>query len=229
MENSTIKLWDLPIRLFHWLLVLAVVGAIVTVKLGGNWMIWHERFGLTVLGLIVFRIMWGFVGSSYARFSQFLVGPRRTLAYLRGEWHQPGHNPLGALSVMAMLLMLGAQATSGLFAYDDIAFGGPLRRMVASGMSGKITGWHQQGEWLIYGLIALHLCAVLFYTLIKKDNLVGPMITGRKQLEVNGAQSATGGGWVALSVSLLVTAAVVWVANGGLLAPPPPPPPSLGW
>ena len=80
MENTTIKLWDLPTRLFHWLLVIAVVGAIVTVKLGGNWMLWHERFGLMVLGLIVFRVMWGFLGSSYARFSQFLVGPRRILA-----------------------------------------------------------------------------------------------------------------------------------------------------
>ncbi len=221
-------IWDLPLRLFHWLLVICVVGAVITVKLGGGWMAWHERFGLAILGLLVFRLVWGVIGSTHARFSRFFPTPGRLLAWWRGLWQHPGHTPLAALSVLAMLLVLTFQATTGLFADDDIAFGGPLRQMVDSATSSRLTGWHMQMEWVIYGLVALHIAAVAFYSLVLKKPLVRPMITGRAVNDAD-AEPARGGGWIALLVALAITATAVWVASGGLLPPPPEPTPDLGW
>lgn len=229
MSERTIQLWDLPTRLFHWLLVIAVVGAITTAKLGGGWMVWHERFGLSVFSLIVFRICWGICGSTYVRFWQFVPGPGRLLNHLRGRWAGVGHNPLGALSVLALLGLFGFQATTGLFAYDDIAFRGPLNRTVSGSTGNMLTGWHLRTEWWMYGLMALHIAAVLFYTLVKKDNLIGPMITGLKSRVNDEAKDARGGGLIALLISLAITAGALWVASGGLVPPPPPPAPSLGW
>ncbi|WP_144821979.1 cytochrome b/b6 domain-containing protein [Marinobacter piscensis] len=226
---KSISLWDLPTRLFHWLLVLAVTGALVSVKLGGTWMVWHERLGLAIVGLLSFRLAWGVVGSTYARFVQFVPGPAAITAYLKGEWRGLGHNPLGALSVLAMLGLLGFQAVTGLFATDAIAFNGPLYRAVSSAWNDTITSWHKKTEWYIYGLIGLHVASVFFYTLIKKDNLVTPMISGRKKVTETQGRDRAGGGLLALIVALAVAGFAVWVANGGLLAPPPPPPPDLGW
>jgi cytochrome b len=226
---KSISLWDLPTRLFHWLLVLAVTGSIVAVKLGGTWMLWHERFGLTIVGLISFRLAWGFVGSTYARFWQFIPGPAAISAYLKGEWQGLGHNPLGALSVLAMLGLLGFQAVTGLFATDTIAFNGPLYRAVSSGWNDTITSWHKLTEWFIYGLIGLHIASVFFYTLVKKDNLITPMISGRKIVNEKPDKARKGGGLVALIIALAIAGFAVWVASGGLLPPPPPPAPDLGW
>ena len=122
-----ITVWDLPLRLFHWLLVGAVTGALVTVKLGGNAMLWHGRFGLAVLVLLGFRLAWGVLGSTHARFHTFFPTPGRLLAYLRGSWQGLGHNPLGALSVFALIGLFGFQALSGLVASDDIAFSVDIR------------------------------------------------------------------------------------------------------
>ncbi len=226
---KSISLWDLPTRLFHWLLVLCVTGSLVSVKLGGTWMLWHERCGLAIIGLLSFRLAWGIVGSTHARFHKFVPGPASTLAYLKGEWQGLGHNPLGALSVLAMLGLLGFQAVTGLFATDAIAFNGPLYRAVSSGWNDTITSWHKLTEWFIYGLIGLHVASVLFYTLVKKDNLIAPMITGRKIVSKQLARDREGGGWIALVVALVVAGVAFWLANGGILPPPPPPPPDLGW
>jgi len=226
---KSISLWDLPTRLFHWFLVLAVTGSIVTVNLGGTWMLWHERFGLTIVGLISFRLAWGLVGSTYARFLQFIPGPAAISAYLKGEWQGLGHNPLGALSVLAMLGLVGFQAVTGLFATDAIAFNGPLYRAVSSGWNDTITSWHKLTEWFIYGLIGLHIASVFFYTFVKKDNLIAPMISGHKTVSQTLGENRKGGGLIALVVALAVAGFAVWVANGGLLPPPPPPPPDLGW
>lgn len=226
---KSVSLWDTPTRLFHWLLVLAVTGSLVSVNLGGTWMLWHERCGLVIVGLISFRLAWGFVGSTYARFWQFIPGPTAISAYLKGEWQGLGHNPLGALSVLAILGLLGFQATSGLFATDAIAFNGPLYRAVSSSWNDTITSWHKRTEWFIYGLIALHIASVFFYTLVKKDNLITPMISGRKNVSGNLNKERSGGGLIALISALAVAGFAVWLANGGLLSPPPPPPPDLGW
>ncbi|MBE0485788.1 cytochrome b/b6 domain-containing protein [Marinobacter sp.] len=229
---TTIRLWDLPVRVFHWLLVLAVIGSMVTIKVGGSWMAWHERFGLVIIGLLSFRIIWGFLGSSYARFSQFVRGPGAVVAYLKGHWQGVGHNPLGALSVLALIGLFGFQAVSGLFANDEIAFYGPLYPLVSSGLSGTLSGWHRQTEWYLYGLVALHVAAVLFHTWVKKDNLLKPMVTGNKKVESGQAKDAEGGGALAFVVSLVLALVVVWAASGELISPPPAPEPApqdLGW
>lgn len=229
MTKHSIKVWDLPTRLFHWLLFALVVGSIVSVKIGGNAMIWHGRFGHLIFGLIVFRIVWGFTGSTYARFGQFVRGPGTVIEYLKGRWRGVGHNPLGALSVLGLLGIIAFQATSGLFANDDIAFNGPLYRAVSSTTSNQISGLHRQAEWFIYALVALHVLAVLFYTLVKKDNLLGPMITGTKTVNDATIAPAQGGGIFALVIALVITVFALWVSGGGLLPEPPPPPPDLGW
>lgn len=226
---KSIFLWDIPTRLFHWLLVIAVVGSLVSVKLGGTWMLWHERCGLAIVGLLSFRLVWGVVGSTHARFQHFIPGPASIVAYLKGRWQGLGHNPLGALSVLAMLGLLGFQAVSGLFATDDIAFNGPLYRAVSSGWNDTVTSWHKLTEWFIYGLIGLHIVSVFFYVLVKKDNVISPMITGRKNVSRHMADERKGGGLLAFVIAVTVAVVAVWLANGGVLPPPPPPPPDLGW
>ena len=227
-DQTRVLVWDLPTRLFHWLLVLCLIGAVVTVKLGGGWMTWHERFGLAILGLLVFRLSWGLIGSTYARFKSFFPTPGRLLAWFRGQWNRPGHTPLGGLSVLAMLLALTFQTTTGLFADDDIAFSGPLRQAVSSTTAGQLTGWHMQMEWVIYGLVALHIAAIAFYSLVLKKPLIRPMINGHRRHGPN-MDPAHGGGPIALLIALAITATVLWIASGGLLPPPPEPAPDLGW
>ncbi|MDR2238845.1 MAG: cytochrome b/b6 domain-containing protein [Zoogloeaceae bacterium] len=224
MSSKRIRLWDLPTRLFHWLLVAAVAAAVVCGQLGGNLIVWHGRIGLFVVGLIAFRIVWGVLGSTYARFIHFLPTPARVFAYLRGEWREPGHNPLGALSVFAMIAVVGFQAVSGLFANDDIAFQGPLYDLVGQDASNRLTSLHHLAGNLLYVLVGLHVAAIAFYRFVKKDNLVWPMFTGRK--EVTHGEDAQGGGLMAFAVALLVAVAAVYGASGAWLPAPPPPPPA---
>lgn len=223
--TQRIKLWDLPTRLFHWLLVLSVTGALVTGQLGGGLIEWHGRLGLFIVGLLAFRLVWGLLGSTYARFCQFFPTPAKLRAYLRGEWQGEGHNPLGALSVFGLLGVLTAQALGGLFANDDIAFTGPLFDLLGKDWSNRLTGWHHLGANLLLILIGLHVAAIAFYGHVRKQNLVKPMVTGWK--ETAHGQSATGGGVPALLLALLVAAGAVWLASGAWLPEPPPPPPPV--
>lgn len=216
-----IRVWDLPTRLFHWALVACVIGAFVSVQIGGNAMVWHGRCGLAVLGLLVFRIVWGFVGSTYARFGQFVRGPAAIKAYLRGEWQGEGHNPLGALSVLALLGTLTLLVATGLFANDDIAFEGPLFSLVGKDVSDRLVGLHRLLEPLIILLVVAHLGAIVYYVRVKKQALVMPMITGWK---VGAGETARGGGVLAFVVALIIAVGVVFAASGALLPPPPPPP-----
>jgi cytochrome b len=220
-----IRLWDLPIRLFHWLLVLCVTGAFVCAQIGGNAMVWHGRFGLAVVGLLAFRLVWGFVGSTYARFFQFIKGPKVILAYLRGEWHGEGHNPLGALSVLGLLGTLLLLVATGLFANDDIAFEGPLYSLVGKDLSDKVVGIHRLLEPLIILLVVAHLSAIVYYVRFKKENLIMPMITGVKE---SSAEPARGGGLVAFCVALVFALAAVYGASGAWLPEPPPAAPATG-
>ncbi|BAL22395.1 cytochrome b/b6 domain-containing protein [Azoarcus sp. KH32C] len=221
MTRRPILLWDLPTRLAHWLLVALVAVAIVSVKIGGNAMEWHGRVGLTILGVVVFRIVWGLVGSTYARFAHFLPTPAKLRAYLQGDWRGVGHNPLGALSVLALLSLMAGQALAGAFANDDIAFYGPLYHAVSAELSVALTGLHRKAEWIVYALVALHVGAVMFHTHVKKDNLIAPMITGRKTVADPAIASAQGGGFVALILALVLAALVVWLVSGGLLPTAP--------
>ncbi len=216
--------WDLPTRLFHWSLALCVVGALTTGLLGGNLMEWHGRIGLVVVGLLAFRIIWGVIGSTYARFADFFPTPGRLVAYWRGQWGGAGHSPLGALSVFALLGLIGWQVGSGLFSNDDIAFEGHLADLVSKDTSDWLTGLHRQGLWFIVGLVVLHVAAVFFYLLVKRQNLIGPMIHGTKPGP--SAASARGGGVGALIFALLVGGVAGWAASGAWLPAPVPPPPA---
>lgn len=220
---KSVLVWDWPLRIFHWSLAVLVIAAAVTANVGGNAMDWHGRIGVAIAGLLGFRVAWGVIGSTHARFADFLPWPGALLAYLRGEWRGLGHNPLGALSVLAMLSALAAQVAVGLFANDDIAFNGPLYPLVSKETSDALTAWHHRGIWLIGLLVAAHLGAIAFYARVKGDNLVKPMLSGVKLTDDAQAESARGGGPLALMLALLIGCGVAWVAAGGLLAPPAPP------
>lgn len=182
---NKILVWDLPLRLFHWMLVLLVVISWISVAIGGNAMQIHLLSGYTVLTLVLFRILWGFLGGTHARFASFVRGPAAAIAYLRAlPRHQAGqhlgHNPAGAWSVILMLAVLLLQAATGLFANDDIATEGPLAKLVSKALSDRITRVHQLNVKLLYALIAMHLSAVAYYLLYKRENLIKPMLTGFK-------------------------------------------------
>lgn len=219
-----VKLWDLPTRLFHWILVIAMVGLFISGQIGGNAIELHGKVGQFVLALIVFRVVWGFVGSTYARFTSFFPTPTRILAYLRGEWSGLGHNPLGSLSVFALLGLVGLQAVLGLFSNDDIAFRGPLFRLIDSDLSSSLTGWHQLLSNVLIALVVIHVAAIVFYTHVKKEDIVKPMVTGWK--EVKAGEHARGGGVVALMISLVFAGFVFWGSFGSWVPEPPPPPPA---
>ena len=227
MATMNVRVWDLPVRLFHWLLVAAMAGAVVTGQIGGNLIIWHGRLGIAILGLVGFRLVWGLLGSRTARFSSFVRGPGAIRAYLKGQWHGIGHNPLGALSVLALLGLLAVQGTTGLFANDDIAFSGPLRALVSEALSGRITGIHEAVGNLLIALVSLHVAAIVFYVRVKRENLVKPMLSGWKEVESDSPVDSTqGGGPVAFIIALAVALGVVWVALGSWIPQPPPPPPT---
>ena len=220
---TSLRIWDLPTRLFHAALALCLVGAVITVKLGGAWMDWHVRLGITTLGLIVFRIIWGFIGPRYARFSQFVVSPRRTLAYLRSPSKRAGHNPLGAWSVLGLLGAVGWQGFTGLFANDDILTQGPFAARVSQAVSERLTGLHQFNENFLYALVGLHLAAILFYTL-KGQKLVMPMVHGdvaREALPVvcHPAQDDWRVRGLALVLALLLGTLAWWLIGLALNAP----------
>ena len=221
------RVWDLPTRLFHWTLVLLVVTCFASGWIGGNWMEWHGRAGIGIVGLVAFRLVWGFLGSTYARFLTFVRGPGAIIDYLKGKWCGAGHNPLGALSVLGLLGVLAFQSVSGLFGNDDIAFNGPLYVLIDKDTSDWIVSWHRQTSWLLLLLIGLHLGAISFYRFIKKDDLITPMINGRKTFcTACPVKDAEGGGFRAFVIALVLGLCAAWVASGGLNPPPPPPPPA---
>lgn len=221
-----IRVWDLPIRIFHWSLALAVTVAIVTGKAGGTWMGIHGKAGLTIVGLVVFRVVWGFVGSTHARFLTFAPSPAKLRAYLKGRWQGVGHNPLGALSVFALLGLLALQAGTGLFANDDIAFAGPYFASVDSTLAVRLTGWHHLLANILLGLVVLHVIAIAFHAGVKKDNLVKPMLTGWKEAPAGNAAAAKANA-IALIAAVLIALAAVYGASGvGMSKPNPVAPPS---
>ena len=182
--KKIIRIWDLPIRLFHWLLVICIISSFITVKIGGNAMEWHARVGYCVLTLIIFRICWGFIGSHHARFIHFVPGPKGLLNYLLGKAKAGlGHNPLGALSVLGLLFSVGLQAVTGLFANDDIAFEGPFAKYISSETVELLTSIHRQNEKILIALIVIHLCAIFYYQKFKGENLIKPMLLGDKEID----------------------------------------------
>ena len=182
--KKIIRVWDLPIRLFHWLLVLCIIGSLVSVNLGGNAMEWHAYFGYSVLTLLIFRVTWGFVGSTHARFSSFFPNRKKILNYLQGKAPTVlGHNPLGALSVFAILFALSIQVFTGLFADDEIAFQGPLSKYVSSSFASILSEIHESNQVVIYTLITIHIAAIIYYKKFKGEDLITPMIRGDKEID----------------------------------------------
>ena len=180
-----VRIWDLPTRVFHWVLALCVVGLVITGNVGGNAMVWHFRIGLGVLALLLFRLVWGLVGGHWSRFAAFIYSPRSIIQYIKGNGkpeHSVGHTPTGAGSVFALLIVLLAQVGSGLISDDEIASAGPLVRFVSGATSNIATNYHTNiGKWIILVLVLLHVAAILFY-LWRKQNLIKPMLSGDKQL-----------------------------------------------
>lgn len=220
------RVWDLPTRLFHWALAGAVTAATVTGKIGGEWIEWHGRSGLFILGLVIFRLVWGFVGSPTARFASFVRGPAAIRAYLRGQWQGIGHNPLGALAVLALLGLTAAQVASGLFANDDITFQGPLAALISKEDSDHARALHTLVFYGLSAVVGLHLAAIAFYTRVKKQSLVKPMLTGWHEPHPAAVQVAHHHGGLRHAVAFVLAAGIasttVYAASGGLLPEPPP-------
>jgi cytochrome b len=221
-DLQPIRVWDLPTRLFHWLLVLAVSGAVLAAQVGGDAMAWHFRFGYGVFALLAFRLVWGLVGGRWSRFGSFLYSPAALLRDLRGrsaadQAVAAGHRPLGALSVFAMLAVLLVQVGTGLVADDEIVTTGPLNRFVSTGLGLSATSWHKSwGQWLIYGLVTLHVLAIVFYAL-RKSNLVRAMLVGDKHLPPGTPATGDTPGQRVLAALVMAAcvAGVLWVVRLG--------------
>ena len=174
------RVWDLPLRIFHWALVIAVIGAVGSAKADVMWL--HERFGLTVMGLVAFRIFWGFLGGYYARFSQFLTPPRTAFAGILQLLKPPsqpsvGHSAAAGYAVVGLLGVAAYQALTGSVSNDDVLFDGPLAHLVP-GWSNIASDLHDAGEPLLFFMVALHIGAILIYKFVKKQNLTMTMFHG---------------------------------------------------
>jgi cytochrome b len=215
------RVWDLPTRIFHWALLLCIVGLFITVNVGGDWMQWHFRCGYAVFTLLMFRIVWGFVGGRWSRFASFIYAPSSLVAYIKGQGkpeHSVGHNPLGAGSVFALLGFLALQVASGLFSDDDIAYQGPLAKFISNARIATLTWYHKEvGSKVLVALIVLHIAAILFYLYKKKENLIRPMLDGDKQVvqPVLPSRDDAASRAVAAVVLALCATGVWWVVKLG--------------
>jgi len=218
MQNKLI--WDIPTRLFHWLLVASVVAQYVTAEWLDNAVQWHFYIGYFTLGLLIFRLIWGFVGPTYAQFSQFVKGPKAVIGYISNLFNKnspavAGHNPLGGWFVIIMLVLLSIQAVSGLFMTDDIFLDGPYRSAVSEDTLDLMNTLHHLAFDILIWVIALHISAILFYAVYKKQKLVPPMVHGKKATNDKAITSSRL--WLALVVALISAAAVYYIVE---IAPP---------
>jgi cytochrome b len=215
---ATRLVWDLPVRITHWLLVVCVAGCWATHYAGVEWFEWHRRLGYGALVLVAFRVVWGFVGTRHARFANFLRGPRAIVAYLRSGRETTGHNPLGALGVVALLGLLGSQAATGLFANDEIMNAGPFYGWIAPESSNRLTSLHRaNSDWLL-AMIALHVLAVGWYALVRRRALLRAMLTGRKDERLVPVAEAISGS--RLPLALLIVAALAGALAFGVSTAP---------
>jgi cytochrome b len=213
----TRRVWDLPVRITHWLLALGIAGSYATHKLGIEYFKYHLWFGYGVVVLAAFRILWGVVGTRHARFASFVRGPRVTWNYLRALLHggaqpRPGHNPLGAWMVVFLLAALLAQGITGLFANDEIFNTGPLYGYVSDATSLALTSWHRRlFDWILVA-VALHVAAVVGHRILGGHDLVGPMFSGRKHAALVAEDEAISSSrlWLAVLLLAALVATVSW-------------------
>jgi len=219
---NPVRIWDLPIRLFHWALAALVVFSYVTGKVGGSWLDWHMKSGYAILALLVFRVLWGFVGSDTARFTSFVRSPVAAIAHLRELGRgvvRPfvGHTPAGGWMVLALLGALLAQAIAGLFADDEIATQGPLAVKASNAFVAQMTRLHDYNQWVLVGLVTVHVIAIAVYRWRFKLGLTQLMITGRLREDLAPGSSAPRirpTGWalacLAIAVALVYMLVVVY-------------------
>jgi cytochrome b len=212
----SVPVWDVFVRVFHWSLVSLFIVSVATGKAGGSWIKWHMYSGYAILSLVIFRIVWGFVGGEYARFASFVASPLAAARYgasmlKRGAQHVISHNPLGGWMVVVLLLLLGLQAGLGLIGDDEIATTGPLSRYVALETAISAMSWHRRIGDVLLILVGIHIVAVLFHVFFKKEGLIRAMFSGRKELpealakEAQSARAASMG----LGVSVFTVAVIV--------------------
>ncbi|MEO0590611.1 MAG: cytochrome b/b6 domain-containing protein [Pseudomonadota bacterium] len=215
VPDPSVRVWDLPLRLTHWSFAF-LVPALWWSAENSQWAL-HKRFGVTLLGLLVFRIIWGLLGTRTARFGSFVKGPQAVLAYVTGKAGAAadtiGHNPIGALSVLGLLTVMSVQVGSGLFAgdpYDGAT--GPLNALVSVSTADALTDWHEWFYWVVLGLVALHLCAIIFYAVAKQNDLVSPMLSGRKIVKT-AVEENEPAPWGRLLIAAVTSGGLaVWVA-----------------
>lgn len=218
-EDGDVVVWDLPLRLFHWLLAAAMGVSLYTGISGGfEEMDWHQRSGYLILGLIVFRLLWGFAGSRHARFASFLAGPGRVLSHARAMTtrrppHTPGHNPVAGWTILLTLAAIAVQASTGLFASDDLFVEGPLVHLVEGETVSTMTRIHGWGQWILGGLVALHLLAVLVHSEVFGERIIRPMITGRSRDLAATDGDANQRIPLALALAAVVALGVWWVVT----------------
>lgn len=215
--QHTVRVWDLPVRLCHWAFALLIPAMWWTAE-NSEWA-WHKRLGLLLLGLLIFRITWGLVGSRTARFASFVRGPGAILSYLRGETSGSiGHNPLGALSVVALLLAMLLQVSFGLFAGDPFdGATGPLNPLVGVMTADMLTDWHEAFFDVVVVLVGVHLAAIVFYAAVKRDNLIAPMVSGKRAVSNDTEGIAPTSLRAVLLAAAVAVGLVAWIASG---APP---------
>lgn len=216
--NARRLVWDLPLRIFHWSLAIAVAGSFATHWIGTTAFAWHVRFGYATLVLLAFRLAWGFVGPAHARFTDFVRGPGAAWAYVRGLFgatpvHVAGHNPLGGWMVLALLALLAVQAVTGLYANDEIVNAGPLYGYVDDARSDEISRLHRQlSDWILIAA-ALHVAAALWYLVVRRENLIGAMITGYKRGVPSHAGIDGHRAWLAIALAAAAAATLWWVVS----------------
>ncbi|WP_334039346.1 cytochrome b/b6 domain-containing protein [Alteromonas macleodii] len=207
-------IWDIPTRLFHWLIVASLLAQYATVEWLENKVQWHFYIGYFTLFLIVFRIIWGFVGTQHAKFSSFITGPRKVFNYIKTLFNRHsepaiGHNPLGGWFVVVMLVLLAIQAVSGLFMTDDIFLDGPYRQLAGEETLALMNTLHHLAFDVLLYVIALHIGAVIFYSVYKKQKLVPAMVHGNKESATAGITDSR---ILRAFVVALIAAAAVYVA-----------------
>ena len=218
--------WDLPLRLFHWLFAGAVAACWITAKVGFDWMQYHFYLGYLVIGLLIFRVIWGFIGPRHARFSSFLEKPSALQAYARQLFHRNstpsvGHNPIGGLMVILMLLLAVVQVSTGLFSTDAVIWTGPYYPLVKHSTASLLSSIHSVNQNIILGAVGLHILAIIYYRAYKKQSLVSAMFTGYKPAALVSPQQAISSSQLLKAVVVCAVAAcVVYVLI--VNAPPPP-------
>jgi cytochrome b len=216
-DVTDVRVWDGAVRVVHWALAILCVVLLDTGYAKGEWLAWHLRAGQAMLALVLFRLVWGFVGSRHARFAAFVRGPAQVLAYARSLASPPhaihtGHNPLGGWMVVLLLVALLVQASLGLFTNDDVFTDGPLVRYVSKDLSDTLSSLHRRNAYVVIALVSLHVAAALGYLVAFRENLITPMVTGVKSLPRAHAAQAMGSAGTGRAIVLAIACALaVWL------------------